>query len=120
METNAANVMTIDFLRSWKKLTGNWQLNADRETSIIGEYYELYCTVCSDRFAAAVKTILDSTYKFFPTLAEFRGFLPSAERKTFCPICNGNRWILAGTDSWGNSQVKRCDCFPLSKTAQGA
>ena len=69
-------------------MTANWHLEESRAEFIIGEYFDIWKSVGAARFGRAVHSLLyDSGLKFFPSIAEFRGYIPASEKRAHCGNC---------------------------------
>jgi hypothetical protein len=101
------------------RLLGNYpKLEDDRLRGATANYLELYCEIGHERFVAGVnKIIREGGYSFFPSLAEFRGYLPdNPSSRAFCGNCNEG-WLYT-TDSVGESAVRPCECRPRPNVMQ--
>ena len=77
------------FLESFSKLKANWHLEESRADSIVSEYFRVWRDVGAIRFGRGVHKMLhESNLRFFPTLAEFRGYVPASEKRVYCGHCN--------------------------------
>jgi len=106
-----------DFLQFFKKLKANWHLDESRADDIIAEYFAICQEVGLDRFRSATDSIINaSEYKFFPTISEFRGYLPKAAKNPLCGKCESG-WIMVpdpvARGMYGNpnaTMALRCEC----------
>ncbi len=83
------------FLSSWARLSANWQLAEDRVKPLSQEYFEVFKQVGEGRFNRAVTAIIHSAeLAYFPSVAAFRGYVPSsAEVRQYCGKCE-HGWIF--------------------------
>lgn len=83
------------------RLQGNWPVEEGRLKGILQNYQAIFDEVGEERFAVAVEAITtNSSHEYFPSIAEFRGFIPSPKPR-FCDKC---------VDGW--VYVKNaCDAF---------
>ncbi len=69
-------------------MTGNWNLEEVRLKPLTAEYFEVFKDVGESRFSRGVTAVIhNGKFSFFPSIAEFRGFVPSAGRWTPCGKC---------------------------------
>lgn len=106
-----------DFLPLFKKLKANWHLDETRSEDIIAEYFAICETVGFGRFTRAVDSIINvSDYKFFPTVAEFRAYIPKAEKKPLCGQCESGWKRVPDVEArrlYGDKNATamiRCEC----------
>jgi hypothetical protein len=98
----------------YQDMVDNWPMEQERSRRLARSYKQVFDEVGESRFARAVKSIRDSrSYASFPTLAEFRSYLPipdaPASGKHYCALCSGNTWVYCEErDEMNNQQVKRC------------
>ena len=91
------------------RLRGNWPIEESRFDAALQNFHFLWEEIGEKRFTRATEGIIsDSPYQYFPSIAEFRSYIPAEGRK-FCGNCD-NGFIDGGTDSRGNRQLKFCDC----------
>ena len=80
-------------------MQANWPLNEERLPILI-EYRKLFDLVGEERFRAGVQNVLESTTQFFPSIGQFRTYLPNPPvgertwwRDPNCPKCHGTGWF---------------------------
>lgn len=97
----------------------NWPLNEERAETKTEELRNLWREVGGRRFDAAVNRIVNEHKgEFFPTIGEFRSFLPSDEkiwwRDPNCPDCHGTGFkevapqVKMPNRVWQDRAVARC------------
>lgn len=65
-----------------KRLVANWPMDENRAEVLMQEYENLFAGVGEQRFNRGVGTIIrEGRYQFFPSMAEFRGFVPAGEQR---------------------------------------
>ena len=106
-----------EFLSSLKRMLANWTVSEDRVKPLSDEFYIVWQEVGAYRFVTAVtKIIQDSELRYFPSVGEFRGYLPPAGKKPYCGQCNEG-WVSVpdyeARSLYGNDTAmanKRCEC----------
>lgn len=100
---------TQSFNALFEKMLTNWPVDSNRTHGLREALLEVCREVGEPRFRSAVDSLLaDRPYNTFPTLGEFRQYIPSAQqRRHSCAQCQ-NGFIDAGQDEAGNRQVARC------------
>lgn len=113
---------SIGFLASFGRLTANWPIDEDRTKTQSREFRRIHDEVGIARFDAAVsKVIHEGPYKFFPSVAEFRSFIPAPSGRypdANCESCHGSGWMrVADYEArrmYGDPNamcVLRCQCL---------
>lgn len=108
---------SADYLAQMKRLIANWPVDDDRGTVLLDEFAGICNEIGENRFRLAVDSILaNGNFRFFPSQGEFRGYIPSAERKPLCGKCESG-WIRVpdyeARRMYGNSTATcmlRCEC----------
>ena len=102
------------------RLIGNWPDGQRRAAEMLNEFQTVWDDVGEDRFRRAVQDIIHSSeLRFFPSIGEFRGYIPAPAGKTWwrnptCPGCHGTGWTellpqkLLPNGCWQDRTVKRC------------
>ena len=107
------------FARCLKRLIANWPLNEERAETKAEELRSLWKEVGGHRFEAAVGRIVNEHKgDFFPTIGEFRSFLPAEGQSWWrdpnCPDCHGDGFkevtpqVLMPNSKWQDREVTRC------------
>lgn len=107
----------MTFEENLQRLIGNWPTLTSRADRVRRELHTLWKEVGHERFTKATDAIIATgNYKFFPTVAEFRGYIPQAKRKPFCGQCESG-WIrvpdYAARRLYQNTtatEMLRCEC----------
>ena len=98
----------------------NWPISDERLEAVKNEFQIVWNEVGESRFERAVgKIVQESDRQFFPTVGEFRSFIPVAPRGGFwrdpnCPDCHGTGFKEVTTlvkrpdGTWQNREVARC------------
>jgi len=85
------------FLSSFRRLLANWPIDEGRYKTLEREYRAIFDEVGVSRFDAGVSSILrEGKYQFFPSLAEFRAFIPAPGGRhadANCEKCHGSGWM---------------------------
>jgi hypothetical protein len=103
-------------------LTANWPIDEDRTKTQSREFRRVHDEVGISRFDAAVSKIIhENAYKFFPSVAEFRAYVPQASGRhadANCEKCHGTGWMrLPDYEARGMYRdpsaacVLRCQCL---------
>lgn len=83
----------MTFEENLQRLIANWPTLTTRADRVRRELNTVWKEVGHQRFTAATDAIIATgNYKFFPNVAEFRGYIPGAHRKAFCGECESG-WI---------------------------
>lgn len=83
----------MEFSENMRRLIANWPMNVTRSHPLERELKSVFKEVGEERFTQATDSIIaHGQYQFFPTVAEFRGYIPAPKRKMFCGKCE-NGWI---------------------------
>jgi hypothetical protein len=68
------------------RLQGNWPAEESRFQGIMQNFVLLWDEIGESRFKAAVDAIvLNSPFEYFPSIAEFRSFIPRTEQRPSSP-----------------------------------
>ena len=89
-------VTSIAFWQSFKKLTATWPIDNERQTEVAESFQRIWQEYGSDRFVKGVIAITQNgEFRFFPTPAEFKGYIPDpSERRRYCGHC-ADGWLRA-------------------------
>ena len=100
-----------------KRLMNNWPIDESRAKGLSREFRVVWDEIGDARFKAAVTNIItNSDLRFFPSVGEFRGYVPNTARIVYCGQCTeGWRYVpdyearrLYNNDS--AMAVIRCGC----------
>jgi hypothetical protein len=100
-----------------QRLMANWPVEATRANMLLSEYRSIWNDVGEYRFRRAVDSIVaTAALQFFPSQAEFRGYIPSAGKKRGCGKCDSG-WIMipdpVARGEYGDlnaTMALRCEC----------
>lgn len=110
-------VSSPSYLEQMKRLVANWPVDAERGSMILREYETVWNDVGESRFRRGVDSIIATApFRFFPSQAEFRGYVPGSERAKFCGKCDAG-WVMVpdceARQVYGNDTAMaaaRCEC----------
>ena len=106
-----------DYLDQMKRLIANWPVDDQRGKVLLDEYRTIWDDVGDFRFRRAVDSLLvTAQLQFFPSQAEFRGYIPSTGKKPTCGNCDSG-WIMipdpVARGDYGDPNAMmalRCEC----------
>ena len=106
------------FSQSMKRLIANWPMDEERAKTLLRDYERVFREVGQERFAQAVDVIIrEGLYKFFPSQAEFRAYIPKGDRM-WKPCQNCTEGFIQVPDfearniyaDPGATMVRFCEC----------
>ena len=97
MATDIGKRRDLIFLASVSRLSANWPIDSTRAEGLERELRKVFDEVGISRFDAGVSAIItEGKYQFFPSMAEFRGFIPAPGGRhadANCEKCHGSGWM---------------------------
>lgn len=91
------------------RLFANWMVfDEEIQATKIREFRNLWAEFGAERFTAGATAIInEGKYKLFPSVAEFRSYVPERRRKPYCGECVDG-WRITIAD--GIRAAYRCEC----------